>query len=201
LQGMKVMYHTKSKLRIQNVTQFNAANDEADDLNAVHLTGRNFQLNTNYPITQLDTLAEFYERSRDNGVILTGGSVLNSATADQSWIEVPNQGAFATCYRASKINLAPGKIKSDVIEFKRTLGLLEYLRSTVSQYRTVSNENRGKCNLIALEKLIGFGSNPIRVYYEKEQWTGVMVRESKSKTMIQDAINNAQSYPPAAPPP
>jgi hypothetical protein len=54
---------------------------------------------------------------------------------------------------------------------------------------------RGRCNLIALEKMIGFGTAVIRVYYEKSQWTGVMIKESKVSTQIQDAFEFVHNYP------
>ncbi len=195
LSGMRVMCTSKSILKIQNVTQFRPESDEADDVNAVHLNGRNYMMSSNYPITQLDTLGEFYVNNVATGIILTGGSVLASAAADRSWNEVPNKGVFSHCKGASLVNLGPGKIKTDTIIHSISLPILEYLRSTVSQYRTSVMKARGKCHLIALEKMIGFGTAAIKVYYEKSQWTGVMIKESKSSTQIQDAFEFTKNYP------
>ena len=196
LRLMKVHYWLKSKLKVQNASQFSANDNESDDVNAVHLTGRMFKFSSANPrprktVRDSTTGLNVEFISDETGVNLQRGANLTSS--DRAYNEVPTKEMFTNCTHVSKVNLEPGKIKSDVLYYKKSVGFQDFVKlwaEPVSVDRNmVSDVKRGPCHIVILEKQIGFGTNPINLYYEKQQNIGVYCTEGRSKAIVMDYYN------------
>jgi len=199
LRGVRVHYNLKSVMKIQNASTFVAGDNEADDVNAVHLTGRMFKFNTancrprKFIKDGANKNVEFM--SDENGVNLQKGSLIS--VYDRGFNEVPTKGMFTNCTHASKINLEPGKIKSDKLSYSNSLSLVDFIKvwaePILAERNIVSDKRRGPLHMLILEKQINFGTNPINLYYEKQQNIGVYITEKAASTIIQDYYARAFS--------
>ena len=200
LRGVQVHYHLKSVLKVQNASTFTAGDNEADDVNAVHLTGRMFHFKTANPnprkfVMSGSTGDNVQLMSDLTGVNLQRGELISYW--DRAWGEVPTKQMFTNCSAASKINLEPGKIKTDRLIYQKSARFIDFLRIWSEPSNADTNLNsdyrRGPLNMLILEKQINFGSNRINLYYEKQQNIGVYITETYANAMLQDFYTRAFS--------
>lgn len=185
LTQLKVAVHTKSSLKIQNVTVENSTDNESDDVTRVPLQGmlyeckgNNFKLKANskvlpgfYSFANEHTLFEGYTKS--NAVILGSTSVgfydrkantTPPADSDQTQFykksEMPKPWEVANCIRSIKFYVPAGGIRTSVIEKTFEMTLQSYYTLIYTYYSTNNtylqyNEKQGITKAIFLEKVVG----------------------------------------------
>lgn len=184
LTQLKVAVHTKSSLKIQNVTVENSVDNEADDVTRVPLQGmlyeckgNNFMLKANskllpgfYDPNNEHTLFEGYTKS--DASIFGGTSVAfydrksgsppgdNEQTQFYKKSEMPKPWEVANCRRSIKFYVPAGGIRTSVIEKTFEMKLQSYYTLLYTYASTLNaaqqyNEKQGMTKAIFLEKVVG----------------------------------------------
>jgi len=210
LVSAKISVYTKSALKIQNVTTENTADNEADDVNAVVLTGKlygckgnNFVKKANNKL--LDGLFSPYNEEalfgsfakQDASVIGTtsvgfynGAGLSNDVnTTFYKPSEPPKYWEIQNCRTKAKLAVGPGAIKTSVLTENYTMSFQYYLQLLIGQRNTnnsflVYNPKQGKTNVMYLEKVIGrkpTEQNSIKLWTELDFKQSVVVNTSASR--------------------
>lgn len=183
LTPLKVAVHSKSILKIQNITVENATDNEADDVTRVPLQGMLYHCNGNnwvrksngvsmpglYDSNNEHTLYSSWDKT-STGVGHVGGTSVefyvgfngqNSADTTFSKVsELPKPYEISNCVRAQKFYVDAGGIRTSVLEQTFEMSLAAYYKLIYQWVGTNNaalyfNPKLGKTNMIVLDKVIG----------------------------------------------
>jgi len=210
LVSAKVTVHTKSALKIQNITTEVAADNEADDVNAVVLSGKTYQCKGNNFVKKSNSVllnglfstfneeALFLAFDKQDGSVIGGtdvpyyhgnGTSNNVNTTFFKPAEPPKFWEIQNCKSTGKITVAPGAIKTSVLTSSYSMSLQFYLNMLLGNRQVapdllVYNEKQGKTNVMYLEKVVGRTStdtNDIKLWTELDFKQSVVVNTSLSR--------------------
>lgn len=181
LVGMKVSVHTKSVLKVQNTTSEVSTDNEADDINAVPLTGKSYLCKGNNFVkkqnnqllngafTQFNEECLFASYDKQNPTIAGStdlgfyDAVVPGRNTESTFFkpaEPPKFWEIQNCRRSGKISLSPGGIKTSVITSSYTMTVQSYFSLLYGMNNTnnnflVYNEKQGFSKYMYFEKAIG----------------------------------------------
>lgn len=197
----------KSSLKIQNRTTSVTGSSDADDVDVVPVYGKFYEGRGNHLALRERTAITTTYDIRQGLRYVCADDVLNKAPSFEgaashelfpSFQEPPYKNALINVKSQGKAHLDPGQIKTSVITFKRSYLLNKLLRSMPwnSTY-TVGTPNPifiGKYRLFLFEKMITAiatsETNVMKIAYEHDVKTGVVVRLRKMQTSNMMVFNN-----------
>lgn len=203
LDSLKVAVHTKSVLKMQNVTVETNADNESDDVTRVplqgklyHCKGNNFKRKVgNKILTGLyntwDESALFESSTRavatlDNnmGYYEAGvGPINNQQTTFYKTSETPKPYEVENCLTSGSFYIPSGGIKSSILTTTYEMSLISYLKIIYAGIAAQNlalqyNPKQGLCDTIYLEKVVGTAStaeNSIKLWTELQFTQNVLV--------------------------
>lgn len=174
LRTVKVHYHAKAAIKIQNRSLAADAGNDADNVTANPLQGYQYEFNSGCPAYK-DNASESgsfrLNRMFDvGGVITARGSNMTGAASVLK--EPPKPQLFMNCVKSSKVKLDPGSLKYATVSFSinkmfiaalKTIGLQQSLPNILGQYY----RNDGRSKLFAFEDMINVNQEQqIAIAYE-----------------------------------
>lgn len=163
LENARITFECESNLKVQNRSVPSAEDDADDEVDRIPVSGRIYRFNgmgSNFKRTAIQAIGEVnFEPvgEKQDGLYTYSAGVAGGADVLK---EPPNPYNFVRCYGHGKVYLDPGVIKNSFIKYKRTMYLSTLLRYVVGTNEAAANstiavqQNIGKFNLIAVEKLI-----------------------------------------------
>lgn len=177
LTGMKVYFHARSYMSVQNTTPAQEAglDLETDNVYATALSGKVYHFNGNYARKiganrlPVDLTITDYVSGTVNAT--------NNPTDVQPFSEPLDSYNFHGCKGVRRINLDPGEVKSDSIQsfVKTKLQTLwkNYTQRIVADY----THGYGDAHIFALEKRVFIGTPSISVHFNVDTHHAVMLKE------------------------
>lgn len=180
LQSVKLHYHCRSSMKIQNRTINSTGNNEADDVDNVPLYGRHFTVNGNgamyrdYPDNGGVGSTPYLTTDKLYGVL--NYSVLPLEAGTTLYGEVPVKSQLTGVKQHGNIHLDPGEVKTSAIVHEATISWNGMIQRYYSKAGTgVNNKDAqrftfGKTRILAMEKMINAvavdATNAPRIAYE-----------------------------------
>jgi len=180
----------KSEMKVQNRTKATGGSEDAENVNNNPLTGKTYLFKgvpkpkaNGYVVGGANGALYPFERLVYNEAIQKFGG--GTAGFDANMKEPPNPKLFWNCYKAGKIHLEPGQVKSFVISETHSgnvLKLLKKFRLQLDGSGIVTTYSAFKVQMIALEDLINVNAaENISVQFELERTLGVMCYTRQKK--------------------
>lgn len=178
LQSVKLHYHCRSLMKIQNRTINSTGNDQADDVDNVPLYGRHFTVNGNGAMFRdfsnaLNT-TPYLTTDKLYGVL--NYSVLAADTNTTLYSEVPVKSQLTGVKEHGNIHLDPGEVKTSSILHEASIswnGMIQRYFAKAGTGVTNKDAQRftfGKTRILAMEKMINAvavdTTNAPRIAYE-----------------------------------
>lgn len=202
LRKAEVMWYCKSNMKIQNITPGDASADqEADDVDAVHLTGKQYDFKS----TSLRV------RNRSPGFVATdiqstteSGAMVYSTT-DANMREPPEANYWENYVKVKRINLKPGGLMKSNLEYAKKLSMTMFVKNILCFTRQDSpannfNQKSSYCvsRVFAFEKEIEttFGAAPainVQVNYEVNAEVGCDIQLKQVNSLLR--LNYVGAYP------
>lgn len=172
----QIKFDISSKLRVQNRTKADGAgseNQDSENITNNPLHGVSYACYGNCLRPRRKFKARILVGAQDNGYIAESYNSLNS---DEFYVKPPFGQAFSGVVRQGKAYLDPGNIRTDYLNFKKTMFLNEFIRKHYSIWQDLDTPGKsmhtfGMSSVIALEKLLDVnpsGENAIQIGWELE---------------------------------
>jgi len=172
----------KSQLKVQNRTKATGGSEDAENINNNPLQGRSYLFKgvpkpkaNGYNVGGANSSTFPFERLQFNNAVSAFGGT--GGNLDNSFKEPPSPRLFWNCFKASRIRLEPGDIKSYTVFEKHSgniLKLLKKFRLQLDAAGVWTTYSAFKCQMIALEDVINANAaETISIQYELERTLGV----------------------------
>jgi len=151
------------------------------------------------PKPKLDYLKLLKSVNVSNGMNLIRAAQVYATYPVNAIKEPPLPKAFSNCYRARKLYINPGGIKTVRFYFTKKMGLLNWLKDVRDQYDATPNGVTVPAphRLIALKDVINVSTgNNVNVAYEMNRRTGIMLTTGRNHTIGGDVILTTYSNVP-----
>jgi len=183
-------FYGKSELKIQNRTKATGGSEDAENVNNNPLQGRTYIFKgvpkpkaNGYIVGGANSGTFGFERLLFNNAISVFGG--NSGGMDPNFKEPPSPKLFWNCFKAGKIRLDPGQIKSFIVTERHSgniLKLLKKFRLQLDAGGLVTTYSAFKTQMVALEDVINANAaETISVQYELERTLGVKCWNKQKK--------------------
>lgn len=182
----RLKYDSKSALKMQNRTVSNTANNEADDVDNVPLSGRSYEgkgtgtLYIRKP-TAAGAQPTFVASAQTGMILLKPGASYNAP------LEPPLPGNFEKVTREGKVQLNPGEIKTSKLSWSGGMSFNDMWQITHPHgagTTTIVRRKIGTFRFFAIEKMIHFTSGVaelgIQTVYEHQYDMGCVASYSRS---------------------